>query len=116
MTFITQNWTLILAALCLLVVGIAMGYFLRLPSKVQIKKVKEWLLFACVTAEKELGGGTGQIKLRYVYDMFINKFPLVARVISFDTFSFWVDAALVEMRTILETNIEVQELVRGEKT
>lgn len=45
-----------------------------MPSDKQLNKVREWLLYAVTKAEKELGGGTGQIKLRYVYDMFVARF------------------------------------------
>ena len=59
-----------------------------MPTNEQLKKVKEWLLWAVAEAEKELGSGTGQLKLRYVYDMFIVKFPSLAKIISFETFIF----------------------------
>ncbi|MFR6482019.1 MAG: hypothetical protein ACLUPD_10785 [Anaerotignum faecicola] len=45
----------------------------------QREKVKEWLLLAVTEAEKELGSGTGQLKLRYVYDLFLRRFPAVAK-------------------------------------
>ena len=57
--------------------------------------------------EKEFGSGTGKIKLRYVYDMFIVRFPWMAQVITFETFSGLVDKALEEMRVLLETNKQV---------
>ena len=62
-------------------------------------------------AEKELGSGTGQLKLRQVYDLFVQRFPAVAAVISFDTFSGWVDEALEQMREMLEQNQNVQKYV-----
>ena len=54
-----------------------------MPSDKQLSKVREWLLYAVTKAEKELGGGTGQIKLRYVYDMFVARFTWLARVTGF---------------------------------
>ena len=65
-------------------------------------------------AEKELGGGTGQIKLRYVYDMFVARFAWLARVISFEAFSMMVDEALERMKKMLESNKAMQTLVSGE--
>ena len=65
-------------------------------------------------AEKELGGGTGQIKLRYVYDMFVARFTWLARVISFEAFSMMVDEALERMKKMLESNKAMQTLVSGE--
>ena len=69
--------------------------------------------FAVTQAEKELGGGTGQIKLRYVYDMFVVKFPSLVKFISFETFSFMVDEALIKMRHLLQTNEKVEKYVEG---
>ena len=73
-----------------------------------------WLLYAVTKAEKELGGGTGQIKLRYVYDMFVARFTWLARVISFEAFSMMVDEALERMKKMLESNKAMQTLVSGE--
>ena len=62
-------------------------------------------------AEKELGSGTGQIKLRYVYDMFISRFGWVAKVIPFPTFSAFVDEALDKMRDMLADNDKLKAYV-----
>lgn len=78
-----------------------------MPSEEQITKVKEWLLYAVLEAEAEFGGGTGQLKLRYVYDLFLSKFPDIAKVITFATFSALVDEVLEDMRHILETNLDI---------
>ena len=82
------------------------------PEK-QIDKVKEWLLYAVTKAEKELGGGTGQIKLRFVYDMFVERFESVAEVVTFDVFSGMVDDALEKMKGMISSNKAVQEFVEG---
>ncbi len=67
MKFITENWFVIVALAAL---GGSIGYaiysFVKMPSKKQLEKVREWLLYAVTKAEKELGAGTGKIKLRYV--------------------------------------------------
>lgn len=56
--------------------------------------IKSWLLSVIVNAEKVYGGKTGKVKLSYVYGLFIEKFPKLARVISFETFSAIVDEVL----------------------
>ena len=79
----------------------------------QKKKVIEWLKFAVTEAEKLLGEKTGQLKLRQVYDWFVQKFPFVAAVVPFKIFSGWVDVALETMRKWLEDNQNVANYVEG---
>lgn len=114
MNFIIEYWYIILAAMAVgAVIGVAIYHFVKLPLSEQLDKVREWLLWAVTQAEKELGGGTGQLKLRQVYDLFIARFPWIAKVIGFSTFSDLVDDALVEMRKMLAQNEAVQTLVEG---
>lgn len=115
MKYIVENWFVIVA---LMAVAAAGGYtiyvFVKMPSDKQLNKVREWLLYAVTKAEKELGGGTGQIKLRYVYDMFVARFTWFAKAISFEMFSMMVDEALDKMKEMLESNKAMQTLVSGE--
>lgn len=105
LNFFIENWYFIVTAIVMVVMaGVICWNFFKLPTKEQIAKIKEWLLYAVTEAEKELGGGTGQLKLRQVYDLFVQRFPAVAAVISFDTFSSWVDEALEQMREMLAKN------------
>lgn len=114
MEFLVNNWFIIvtLAAL-ILFVAIAAWRFVKLPRDAQIEAAKEWLLGVVTEAERELGNGTGQLKLRYVYDRFVVRFPWLAQVIPFSTFSIWVDEALEGMKDMLETNKAVKEYVKG---
>lgn len=115
MTFMMENWYLFVAGIAVAAtVGVVVGKFLNLPTSQQIDKCKEWLLWAVTQAEAELGNGTGKLKLRQVYDMFVERFPAVAKAVSFDTFSLWVDEALEEMRDMLKQNTAVQKLVEGD--
>lgn len=105
MKWLIDNWSLlvvIFAAICVVVMFVKR--FVELPSEEQTDKVREWLLYAVIMAEKELGSGTGQLKLRYVYDMFIDKFPSLVTVVPFEIFSMWVDEALERMKPLLKTN------------
>ena len=103
--WLAENWYLALTAVVMVVMAVVLvSSFVKLPTKEQIAKIKEWLLYAVTEAEKELGGGTGQLKLRQVYDLFVQRFPAVAAVVSFDTFSLWVDEALEQMRELLAKN------------
>ena len=89
--------------------------FLRMGQQQQMKMISEWLLLAVVQAEKELGGGTGEIKLRYVYDKFIQKFDKMAMIMSFEQFSDMVDVALDKMRDMLSSNTQLANYVNNSK-
>ena len=114
MNFIVNNWFLIVALVAAFGVTIyAVIRFLELPTAAQIAKVKEWLVYACMEAEKELGGKTGKLKLRMVYDMFLSKFNWLAKVVSFEQFSKLVDASLEEFKHLLELNKAIKNIVAG---
>lgn len=114
MEFIINYWYIILAVIAILAAAAVATYrYLGLPREEQLAKVREWLLWAVTGAEKELGGGTGKLKLRQVYDLFVTRFPWLVRVVSFDMFSDMVDDALEEMRSMLQTNTAVKVLVEG---
>jgi hypothetical protein len=116
MSFLISNWLIIIIAIAVLAAaGYAIYAFATRPTTEQIAKVKEWLLYAVTEAEKELGSGTGQIKLRYVYDMFIAKFTWLAKIIPFEQFSTLVDEALDKFKTMLEQNENVKSYVDGDK-
>lgn len=88
--------------------------FFKKPTEEQIKALKEWLLYAVTLAEKDLGSGTGKLKLRQVYDMFLIRFPWLAKVIPFKQFSAYVDEALEQMKSMLASNTSVQTFVGNE--
>lgn len=112
MSFIVDNWYIIVAAIAVLAVVIYLIVkFFKLPRESQLQKIKEWLLFAVTEAEREFGSGTGQLKLRYVYDMFVAKFPYLVKFVSFELFSSLVDKALVEFKKLFNTNNAVKGYV-----
>ena len=115
MKFLIENWYFIILLLAIVVVAvIAIVKFFKQPTDAQIAKVKEWLLLAVTEAEKIFGGQTGQLKLRYVYDLFLTRFPAIAKMISFEMFSMLVDEALEKFRNILNSNTAIQKYVNNE--
>lgn len=113
-TFICDYWYIVIAVVAVLTVsGILVYSFIKMPPNQQIEKIQEWLLYAVVAAERELGSGTGQIKLRMVYDMFVGKFPSVAKILTFDSFSALVDDALDRMEKMLSKNKNLAEYVNN---
>lgn len=111
-----NNWYLIVAAIAIIVViGIAIYNFILLPKGEKLKRIKQWLLWAVTQAEKMFGSQTGQLKLRYVYDLFITRFPFISKFVTFEKFSQFVDQALEKMRKLLESNARIQAYVGLEK-
>ena len=113
MTDMENIWLLFVVFAVLTVCTYSVYAFLRRPTEEQINSIKEWLLYAVTEAEKELGSGTGQLKLRYVYNMFVERFPALSAVISFPMLSGLVDEALVQMKKMLESNKALQAYVVG---
>ena len=114
MKLLVNNWFLIVVLIAAFsVTTYAVIRFFELPTAAQIAKVKEWLVYACMEAEKELGGKTGKLKLRMVYDMFLSKFSWLAKVISFEQFSKLVDESLEEFKHLLESNKAIKNIVAG---
>lgn len=112
MNFLLENWFLIIVAIAVLTVsGYTLYCFIKMPKDNQLKQLREWLLYAVAKAERELGSGTGQLKLRYVYDMFILRFGALAKIISFEAFSLMVDEALDKFREMLASNTAVANYI-----
>jgi hypothetical protein len=112
MEFLLSYWWLIIIIVAALGIGsYALYTFIKRPTTEQITKVKEWLLYAVTAAEKELGSGTGQVKLRYVYDAFLTKFPYLSKAISFEAFSSLVDEVLINFRNLLNQNTNLQNYI-----
>lgn len=114
-TAVDYGWVIFAAIVCLAVAAITVIKFIRTPHPEQIAKVKEWLLLAVMEAEKKFGEDTGVLKLRFVYDLFVTKFPWIAKVLTFDRFSVLVDEALNEMRNLLEKSPGLIEAVEMSK-
>ena len=117
MTWLIENWFLLVAIAAALGVSVWAVYrFFGLPTEKQREKVKEWLIWACIEAERALQSGTGQLKLRQVYDMFcaVPAFTWVAKLISFELFSEWVSDALATAKEMMINNKALAEYVYGE--
>lgn len=114
MEWLINNWYLIVAAGALVGVAVyAVRKFVGLPTDQQIANFKEWLKWAVTEAEKELGSGTGQLKLRMVYNMAVDKFAWIAKLVTFEMFAAWVDEALIWLNNQLESNKAIIDRVKG---
>ena len=117
MTWLIENWMVVFGlAVAVILAAIVVYRFFGMPTDKQVAKIKEWLIWACIEAEKALQSGTGQLKLRQVYDMFcaVPAFSWVAKLISFEMFSDWVSDALVTVKQMLVSNEALATYVYGE--
>lgn len=115
MQFFIDYWYVILALIVLLVfIGAFIYRFFKMPSKEQIKALQEWLKYAVCYAEQKLKSGTGQLKLRKVYDMALTKFPWITTIYSFAEFEKDVDVALEWMKKQLSDNKNIEQLIKEE--
>lgn len=114
---VIENWFLIVALAAALGVSVwAVVKFAGLPTEIQRKKINEWLIWACIEAEKKLQSDTGQLKLREVWNMFcaVPVFTAVAKFIPFEVFSEWVKEALVKAKEMLVNNKTLASYVYGD--
>lgn len=107
-----MDYVIIIVVAAILISILGYGFF-KLGKDKQIRIITEWLLLAVIKAERELGSGTGQVKLRYVYDLFLDKFKFASMFISFVQFSGLVDAALVTMKTMISNNDQVKDYIEN---
>lgn len=115
MNWLINNWYLIVALIACLVAAVTgVVKFAKLSREQRIENLQEWLKWAVTEAEKELGSGTGQLKLRRVYDLALAKFPWIARLVPFEEFSMWVDEALIWLGKQLESNKAITNMVKGD--
>jgi hypothetical protein len=115
MTFVVENWYMIVIMVVVVAdLVVAVWKWHNQSSETKQAQIKGWLLQAVTLAEQKYGSGTGQLKLSVVYDQFCERVPWLAKILSFETFSEYVDEALTEMRALLKENAAVASIVSGE--
>jgi len=116
MEFLYNNIGIIIALICVIGAVVYLGYkFMLLPSGEKTQKILALLLIFVTEAEKELGAGTGEFKLSYVYDLFTAKFPIVGKLMPYTTFKVLVDKALVTMKDLIKSNQNVAMIFAKEE-
>lgn len=79
------------------------------------KSIKRCLVWACSEAERMLGSKTGRLKLKMVYDTFVNSYPIISTFVPFKLFCEWIDIALDELKAMIESNENIRGYIeRGE--
>lgn len=114
MDFFINHWGEILTIVVIAAgAGIFTWRFFHMPTAERQEQIKAWLLQAVLWAEKEYGAGTGKLKLSAVYREFCTQLPWLAKVVSFEVFSAYVDEALKTMKEILASNAAIAAIVSG---
>lgn len=98
---------------------IAMGGILAVvivAGGIYVNGFKNWLVWAVTEAETMFGGKTGELKLRYAYELAVERFPMIAKFIPFTLFSKMIDSALDVMRDMIENNKNIADAIVDELT
>ena len=112
MEFLIEYWDVLVGLIALIAAAVFfVVHYVKQPNGKQVEKIKQWLVYVCLVAEKELGEKTGQVKLRFVYDLFLERFKWLSLIISFEMFSSLVDEALVTVRKMIEDNPQVSSYI-----
>lgn len=90
----------------LVVLGLAIILYIM-----SLSSFKNWLVYAVSKAEKLFGSKTGKLKLRYVYYLAIEAYPLIVKLLPFSIFSILVDSSLKAMRLMIENNKEISDII-----
>ena len=116
MEYIINNWPFIILLLSVVVIAVvAVISFFQKPTPQQIQQIQEWILYLVIEAERQFGTKMGKVKLRYVYDKFLERFDYLGKIISFDKFSELVDKALSTMKDMISQNDKLKEYVGVEQ-
>lgn len=92
----------ILTIICIFIVGLI---------ALHMQSFKNWLIYAVSEAEKYFGSKTGELKLRYVYNLAIQEFPFLAKVIPFSLFHKFVKWALKKMDEMIKNNQVIGDFI-----
>lgn len=110
---LNYGFIIVLLLICISALGIRLFYFAYLPSEEKIENLMNVLYWLVSEAEKDLGSGTGALKLRKVYAACVKELPWVAKLMSFNKFADYVDDALKWMRTEIEKNPKFKAYIEG---
>lgn len=75
---------------------------------------KNWLVTAVTEAEQVYGSKTGKLKLQYAYQLAVQTYPVIAKLIPYKLFDWLVGFALKVMRTMIAENKTISEIIQGE--
>lgn len=95
-----------------LIIGGLMAVFL-VVLMIWLMGFKEWLVWAVAEAESVFGSKTGELKLRYAYNLAVKQYPILAKIIPFAIFKKIIDAALRVMEDMVKNNKPIKAAIMG---
>ena len=105
--------------LCLaLIITLLSGFYIygvsKKPKDEQFEDLEYWLRKLIWEAEGYFGSKTGQIKLAYVYNLAVSKFPWIAAVMTFEEFNEkYIQGGLEWLEKQLRENPKARDLMRS---
>ena len=93
-----------------IIIGVVLAIVI-IGGGIYVNGFKNWLVWAVTEAESVFGSKTGKLKLRYAYELAIERFPIFAKLIPFALFSKFVDSALAIMRDMIENNKNIADAI-----
>lgn len=93
-----------------IIIGVILAIVL-IAGGIYVNGFKNWLVWAVSEAESLFGSKTGKLKLRYAYELAVERFPILAKFIPFNLFSKMVDGALKIMRDMIENNKNIADAI-----
>lgn len=93
-----------------IILGVILAIII-IAGGIYVNGFKNWLVWAVSEAENVFGSNTGKLKLRYAYELAIQRFPTLAKIIPFSVFSKMVDGALDIMRKMIEDNEDIANVI-----
>lgn len=89
----------------------AIAAIAAIGGSIYVNGFQNWLVWAVSEAEAAFGSNTGKLKLRYAYELAIERFPLLAKLMPFSLFGKLVDSALEVMRDMIENNRTIADVL-----
>jgi hypothetical protein len=93
-----------------IIIGVILAIIV-IAGGIYVNGFKNWLVWAVSEAENMFGSNTGKLKLRYAYELAVNRYPILAKIIPFSVFSGMIDGALDVMRKMIEDNEEIANVI-----
>lgn len=103
--FFMTYWDSIMFALLFI------GFILFLLHKGYVKQANEILFYLVTQAEKEFGGGTGQLKYAAVTTWLYEKLPAIAKILlTSDQIDILIESAVLRMKEYLDNNMQARAI------